>query len=648
MATKVLDINKLIGNSYFILKKLIGAGLQIPGEFADNLPVRELPYQEEEEEEGTGQRQETQYTAPVGNIILEDEKTLETIARYESTEAQTIYNTASLVKPTFDNIINEPNNEEREDNEPLGLDELNEILNHIIEQMNNYGIYNKEYLDELETQIDNFETKNDNDKKFIDDLKTEIDRIRTYIEIEETNIKIMKSNNNAEKEKLNEKVKENVIKLIDQKNEEVSKILENNDVKEDTKNEILSVFKFSSNVEISEETMNKLSSEEKTEIENSINEIKNIKQQVDNAETLTSLPSKDTNEEKDIKTFYNTLGLTDEELGITNESPNITNNNLISMYNHKKIGSMNKFKDKWTIDELIKSINVDDKKILANTARSQLGLENPKTSTQTKINQLLKNTGVVRQNTNIRQINVKPTKENEDNVDNKEGNSNTNSYNVKRLDKIPVKENTQQNTAPERESHVESYFFGTDNDTTGKDTPSKGRFNRPREVPVSRVAWGINTDKSNEEVVTQTKAKAKAKTQKQKPLNLTNPIQSSVTNPIQSNVIKRPTFEELKKNTILNNYPDTTDFEKIYKKILEKYQDKIPPIPLKVENTKKIAEDLKITENIDIEKLRILLQNYENYIEDKKPPYTTSTFFNNRKSLEKNPKMFVEDSFEDD
>jgi len=619
MATKVLDINKLIGNSYFILKKLIGAGLQIPGEFADNLPVRELPYQEEEEEEGTGQRQETQYTAPVGNIILEDEKTLETIARYESTEAQTIYNTASLVKPTFDNIINEPNNEEREDNEPLGLDELNEILNHIIEQMNNYGIYNKEYLDELETQIDNFETKNDNDKKFIDDLKTDIDGIRRYIEIQETQIKIMESDNNDEKEKLNEKVEEIGNGLIEQEKVKVNKILENSDVKEDTKNEILSVFKFSSNVEISKETLNKLPSEEKTEIENSINEINNIKQQVDKAETLTSLPPKDTNEEKDIKTFYNTLGLTDEELGITNESPNITNNNLISMYKHKKIGSMNKFNDNWTIDELIKSINEDEKKLLANTARLQLGLIPTKSQreSQTKITQHLtsdnvkKNTNV-RQVRKVRQVNVQPI--NEDIEDNEQGNSNTNSINVNRIDKIPVaKEISQQN--PGLETPVQVFLNDTDTDTNtaGKDTPPERRFIKPRNVPrnVPRKAWvNDNTENSNEGV---SLTPTKAKTQKQKQLNLTNPIQSSVTNPKQSSVIKRPTFEELKQNTLLNDYPDTIKYEEIYKKILEKYEHKVPPKPLKVENTKIIAEDLQITEKSDINKLGTLLQNYEMY-----------------------------------
>jgi hypothetical protein len=97
MTTYLIDINKLIGESYFILKKLVGTEVTIPGEFADNIPVRDLPYQEKKEGDEQG---EIQYTAPVGNIILEDEKSLQTIAEYESNELQTMYNKNSLVKPS--------------------------------------------------------------------------------------------------------------------------------------------------------------------------------------------------------------------------------------------------------------------------------------------------------------------------------------------------------------------------------------------------------------------------------------------------------------------------------------------------------------------------------------------------------------------
>lgn len=646
MATKVLDINKLIGNSYFILKKLIGAGVQIPGEFADNLPVHELPYQEEEEEQGTGQRQETQYTAPVGNIILEDEKTLQTIARYESTEAQTIYNTSSLVKQNpmnnkSQNIEYKNENIIESNMKPIGLEDFEKIIIEIYENIKNFGIYDQKYLNELEDQIDNFEAKNQDDIEFKDELKMNISEIRKHIELEELQIKIMKSKNDDEKKELNNEVKNIVNESTEQTKNEIIKLLEDSNVNETTKNDTLTIFTFVEKEKEYNKKLNEindiLTTQQVSNKDKIIKELTNtneMNKQKNTAAVLTLVPPLEkTNEEDDIKKFYKSVGLTDEELGLTTESPNITNQQLISMYNSKKANTITNLNNKpWTIDKQIGLMNDDLKKQIAGTVRRII---NTSTSENTPEN-LIMNDGNkgIRNTVRTREVIVRSKDEKITQENNEEKTNNTNRVDVKTLPKIPIAKGVKNpNTTLEPPVRVV-------NNNTPQAEDSK-KFTRPRQ---RKTAWE-NYDNINQEAKLEQESKIRQpepiEKKKEKTLNLTNPIQSSV--------IKRPTFEELKNNTLLTNEPDTLKYETLYKKILEEYSDKIGQ-PLNVENTNQIANDLKITDRIEKRNLSQLLKYYDVYLTSKTKQSTsnnTSTHRNIRPPLKKDEEMFVEDAFDE-
>jgi hypothetical protein len=96
MSTKLLDINKLIGRSYFLLQKTIGSPVKIPEVFVDSLPIVSISDQLSNSDIQTPVQM---YTAPTGNIILDnDEK--QTVAMIHTSESY------SLVKPQTQSQIN--------------------------------------------------------------------------------------------------------------------------------------------------------------------------------------------------------------------------------------------------------------------------------------------------------------------------------------------------------------------------------------------------------------------------------------------------------------------------------------------------------------------------------------------------------------